>query len=321
MILYQKHMPAQSRYWCFTLNNPTRQLFLDGRYPDFAIWQYERGASGTAHFQGYVEFGSVKRLQYVARFIGGGCHVEPRHGSQVDAIRYCTKEEGRVDGPWRVGEPTADVRGRHTGLVAFAARLRDGVQLGEAARQDPSTYARNCRGLRELARLYHRRAWRNVVGFYLWGATGTGKSSLVYDTFGTCVRGKRSHTRTHSDSRAQDTTTYTLLQASRLFGSTRTRENLFSSLTSIKAALTQKHSYASWMAILTRLHANMASSPLDGLLSSLSPTTSSSRACLLSSSDDSEEESTSSSDGEETTSSSQDSSEEPFLRRTERYSL
>jgi len=83
----------------------------------------------------------------------------------------------------------------------------------------------------------------------------------------------------------------------------------------------QKHSYASWMAILTRLHANMASSPLDGLLSSLSPTTSSSHACLLSSSDDSGEESTSSSDDEGTTSDSDSSSEDVFSRRIERYSL
>lgn len=175
----------QSRYWCFTLNNPQQQLFLDGNdQPSFAIWQYERGASGTHHFQGYVEYAAIRRRAQVARHIGGGCHLESRRGTQLEAISYCRKAESRVDGPWRLGAPTTDVQGANTGLKLFVQRLKDGEVLSQVAIEDGATYVRNCRGLAALADLFFSPSFRSVSCYYLYGATGCGKSSLVYDAFG-----------------------------------------------------------------------------------------------------------------------------------------
>lgn len=143
------------------------------------MYQLERGASGTLHFQGYIEFKASKRLTGCVKAIGGHPHVESRRGTQADAIAYCSKAESRVAGPWRFGEPSVG-----TGLASFVDRLRSGASLREAADGDVETYARNRSALRDFAQWLEPRGWRDVSCFYLCGATGTGKSALVYDTFG-----------------------------------------------------------------------------------------------------------------------------------------
>ena len=174
---------SQSRYWIFTLNNPAAQLVFDGDVT-FAVWQYERGASGTYHFQGYLEFADLKRLRQVVGVIGGGAHVESRRGTQLEAVAYCTKEETRCDGPWTCGRPTDDARGNAPGLASFVRGLSAGSTLSALAREDGCTFVRHSRGLATLAEFWIQPRWRNVTCFYFHGPTGCGKSSLVYDSCG-----------------------------------------------------------------------------------------------------------------------------------------
>jgi len=171
-------MAKQTKYWCFTLNNPDEQLSFNDDV-GFAVWQLEVGDNGTPHYQGYVEFKDSKRQSGCRKALGGRAHVEPRRGSQAEAIAYCTKEGTRALGPWRHGEPAGP-----RGLGPFIQRLRDGASLCVAACEDPETYARNRGACRDFAAWLEPRAWRNLSCFYLVGETGTGKSALVYDTFG-----------------------------------------------------------------------------------------------------------------------------------------
>jgi len=172
-------MATQTKYWVFTTNNPQEQHVFDSDSVQFAVWQLERGEQGTLHFQGYVEFKASKRRAGCSKALGGRSYVAPRRGSQADCIAYCTKEGGRVAGPWRFGEPTLA-----SGLVEFVARLRDGTALRTAALEDVDTYSRHRSALQQIASWVEPRRWRDVSCFYLVGETGTGKSALVYDTFG-----------------------------------------------------------------------------------------------------------------------------------------
>lgn len=169
---------AQTKYWCFTINNPDEQLSFNDDV-GFAVWQLEVGDNGTPHFQGYVEFKDSKRLAGCRKALGGRAHVESRRGSQAEAVAYCTKEGTRVLGPWQHGQPS-----QPRGLGSFVARLRDGTALRTCALEDPETYARNRSACRDFASWLEVRAWREVSCFYLVGDTGCGKSALVYDTFG-----------------------------------------------------------------------------------------------------------------------------------------
>lgn len=172
----------QSQYWCFTLNNPDGPLIFNHDDVAFLIYQLERGEQGTFHFQGYVEFKQSKRLAGCRKALGGNPHLESRRGTQSQAVAYCTKEESRVAGPWRFGEPLDN--GRERGLAPFIERLKSGDSLRDVALSDPEAYSRHRSAIRDYARWVEPVVWRDVSCFYLHGPTGTGKSSAVYDAFG-----------------------------------------------------------------------------------------------------------------------------------------
>lgn len=103
-----------------------------------------------------------------------------------------------------------------------------------------------------------------------------------------------------SSTTLSDTRMFTLYQASRLCGSTGTLANASYLLTSLRARLNAKHSFESWMAILTLVQSKETSSELNGLVSCFAPTTTSTRASIqLSSGVSSEEDSSELSDAEE----------------------
>lgn len=91
----------------FTLNNPAKP------YPEFneqihqyLTYQLEVGDSGTPHLQGVVQFQEKKTLKAVRQSISEKAHFEVMMASdEEDAIHYCHKEEGRLDGPWVYGVP------------------------------------------------------------------------------------------------------------------------------------------------------------------------------------------------------------------------
>ena len=58
---------AQSKYWCFTLNNYTDEDVdgVDAWEYDYVIFGKEVGDNGTPHLQGYVECKTKKRLTWL----------------------------------------------------------------------------------------------------------------------------------------------------------------------------------------------------------------------------------------------------------------
>jgi len=75
-------------------------------WPDlaYAVWQLERGESGTPHYQGYVVFQGKKRRDWCNKHCTKG-HWEPRKGSHMQAKDYVTKSETRF-------RPVRNRRGR-----------------------------------------------------------------------------------------------------------------------------------------------------------------------------------------------------------------
>lgn len=59
------------------------------------------------HFQGYIELTKVMRFTALKKiFNDNTLHIEPRKGTQQQAIDYCQKLESRVQEPVIFGEPT-----------------------------------------------------------------------------------------------------------------------------------------------------------------------------------------------------------------------
>lgn len=96
----------QARNWTFTLNNYEGlldiALFSDCTY---SIYQEEVGESGTPHLQGYLQFSCRKRLAFLRDLVGlEGAHFEVARGTPEENKVYCSKDEGRLGGPYESGE-------------------------------------------------------------------------------------------------------------------------------------------------------------------------------------------------------------------------
>ena len=131
----------RGRSWTFTLNNPTCAgedfvaLLQENVRIKYAVFQLEQGEMGTRHFQGFIQFGAPVSLLAVRRDISSRAHWEIARGSAGQNERYCSKEEGRIEGPWRCG--TIARPGQRNDLNAVAARVLEGASTRELALEFP----------------------------------------------------------------------------------------------------------------------------------------------------------------------------------------
>jgi len=118
--------------WCFTMNNPdlsgeelAEKLKTTDNVKGF-VFQLEEGASGTKHFQGYIEFTKVKRMTEAKKLLGNNPHMEEANGDKESNLKYCTKEEGRKEGPWIWGTCTETKgQGKRSDLNDFAMMIEE----------------------------------------------------------------------------------------------------------------------------------------------------------------------------------------------------
>jgi len=139
------------------------------------------------HVQGFVSFQTTKRVAVVANHFGGidkECFQKMKKGSTPWANKvYCTKEDSRLAGsvPFEYGEtPTANGKDdpEKSKLDCFIEIMQT-QSLAAAIKEMPSTYVRNCNGLKELDAIYcadRIPRIRRVNVIVCWGPTGTGKS-------------------------------------------------------------------------------------------------------------------------------------------------
>lgn len=166
--------------WCFTINNPESDA-LFAALPErvaYVIWQRERGEEGTEHLQGYIRFARATTFAGVKAVVGERAHIEPRRGSEEQAVAYCSKEDTRVRGPWSFGERAAP--GKRNDLAATAARV---LATGDVRDADPAMFAKYSGGLQKLALRVAPPRRKEVKVVILWGKTGTGKTYNVFNSF------------------------------------------------------------------------------------------------------------------------------------------
>jgi len=179
-----------SRNYVFTINNPTgSEDFSTQPRIKLCLWQLEVGESGCRHFQGYVEFteslrmAAVKRMPCFAR-----AHLEARKGSRFEAAVYCTKTDGRLDGPWIHGysgtpaefiasiEQVGKKKDSARELEAIKSLLDSGASSLDVAEMNFSQWVRHHRAFSQyiMLKTAPRTTIDNVI--VVFGPTGTGKS-------------------------------------------------------------------------------------------------------------------------------------------------
>lgn len=176
-------IPSQirTRKWVFTWNNPD-DLTLPGLLPDikYLICQYEAGESGTPHVQGFVWFTRVKRFSAVRKFFNTHAHWAPARGSAESNMRYCSKEEGRIAGPWSIGDlPHDNGHSSSNDYKPLQKDLDEGMTLTEVSTQHFELYLKHRQSIQQY-RLQQMapRDFKTEVTF-LFGPPNAGKTYYV----------------------------------------------------------------------------------------------------------------------------------------------
>jgi len=178
------------RAWCFTINNPTHKVLFPDGLPDgvkFIVYQLERGEQGTPHLQGYIQLSRQQRMAWLKKITSKTAEGEVFHvfdrahfivakGNADQNKAYCTKAEGRLEGPWTIGE--ASKQGDRTDLKEAAEQL---MRTGDIRAIDPGVFLKYASGCLKLAALAPPPRRDDLKVITIVGPTGIGKSYAVHD--------------------------------------------------------------------------------------------------------------------------------------------
>jgi len=178
------HSSLQGRNWVFTLNNPLAERVGDDPADwdhsafRYLVYQLELGESGTAHWQGYVSFAKNVRLG-VLKELSPRANWDLRRGTHEQARAYCTKDEGRLDGPYEYGDPPVH-QGERSDIATTWAMLKAKASDFEILEVNPGAmrYARGIAWARQAVPVVQR-SWKTEV-FVYWGTSGSGKSFRAF---------------------------------------------------------------------------------------------------------------------------------------------
>lgn len=127
---------------------------------------------GARTLIGFVSFKKRMSLNGVKDAIDDQkAHVEIARGSVRDNVAYCSKSEGRLDGPFEFGTPPAG-QGHRTDLDE-AAEL---ASRGRFTDIRPAVYVRHWKGLHALRALVNLPRERELKVSCYYGGAGVGKS-------------------------------------------------------------------------------------------------------------------------------------------------
>lgn len=179
----------QSRYWCFTSHADTRPLW-DSKVMDYLVYQREQGTNkedSAPHWQGYVEFTSVRRLSAVKTFIGDSkMHCEVKKGTRTQATNYCKKPTGPdniVIHPFREHKSVryiaeAAPREGKQCLIDYSQQA-DFAKAGKLDDVAPVVVLKHPNGVRMLLSMEKFDKVYPTELYIYYGPSGTGKTTAV----------------------------------------------------------------------------------------------------------------------------------------------
>lgn len=129
-------------------------VLLKGKI-NFMIWQQERcPKTEKDHYQIYVEFFEGLNMNNIKDlFEDKTLHIEPRKGSQDQAIAYCSKEETRVSGPFKYGKKSQ--QGYRSDLDSIMDYIEDNSTAREILLQFRGNAIRHISAISRSLAIYH----------------------------------------------------------------------------------------------------------------------------------------------------------------------
>jgi hypothetical protein len=182
---------TRARAWMLTIRESDgEQQELEQKLERYTAYvgQLEEGTkTGYRHWQLYLEnenpirFSALKSLFPTA-------HIEMRRGTAAQCVAYCSKEESRVGAQISKGIiDTETTQGQRTDLEEMRERIVNGERASDLIFSD-SRAMRHSAMLMQLQNMVDEREFgsrpREVQAHYIWGKTGVGKTSAIYESHG-----------------------------------------------------------------------------------------------------------------------------------------
>ncbi len=188
----ERNRGPQVKFWFFTDNGKAgaKGLELVGEawkeLPDgvaYLSWQLEKGeVTGHPHLQGHLELTRTRYESWLHTHISSTARFLVRRGTAKQCDVYCHKEEGRLEGPFSLGQPSKG-KGSRTDLEALREDIKTGSNMRDIAENHLVSLARYPRLVNTLKSLY-RPKWDpegpRAKVYLFYGKTGTGKTLSVY---------------------------------------------------------------------------------------------------------------------------------------------
>lgn len=141
----------------------------------YLIYQREKcPKTEKLHWQGFVILKKPARLAGAKKIIDDQkAHLEKAIANDEKNIKYCSKEESRVEGPYEFGEKPH--QGERTDLKESAKLAIE----GKFKEIEPVHYMRYHKGIEKLHELHSKPKVRTIEVTVIHGPTGTGKSHMA----------------------------------------------------------------------------------------------------------------------------------------------
>lgn len=119
---------ARIRNWVFTSFIKPEP---DTCHVQYMVYQKEVGKeTQREHYQGYVEFNDKYSMRSIKGiFANSSLHLEPRRGTQEQAIAYCKKADTRIEDPVEFGTPKK--QGKRSDIAEIMEDIQDGQTMKE----------------------------------------------------------------------------------------------------------------------------------------------------------------------------------------------
>lgn len=171
--------------WVFTLNNYSSineekltKCIDDGVF-SYLVYGYEQGKNGTPHLQGYFEMPTARTLNATKKFVGIRVHLEPRRGTQEQAIDYVKKTDTKIsDTIVELGKPVA--QGKRTDLQEIISQVKQGADMKYLLENSCSNMQHIKMSEVALRHFAPKRTEMTEI-IWLFGHTGLGKSHFGRD--------------------------------------------------------------------------------------------------------------------------------------------
>lgn len=167
------------RNWFFTIFSfdVETELKFSEKGISYSIYQIEAcPTTGREHIQGLICY-TNPRIWPKKKFPTGNLSIAR---NVQDCIKYCSKLESRVRGPYEFG--TAPLgQGSRSDLDSIGQRVLNGDSLRTIAIDNPGHFIRYHRGLSALLAINVPLEERISENFWFWGPSGTKKTRTAYE--------------------------------------------------------------------------------------------------------------------------------------------